>query len=313
MSFYDAQDALYGVGEYGSARYGIVSPVASVSGVSATVAVQQPSLNIFEIDVSEIILGTGLGSTGSVGSLTVTGFANQLASSVSSTTAVGSLTIPVVEKPVGVGGTLSTGVLKPNVSEILDSVSATFAINDAGLDIRSINNVPITTSADATGSIGSVGGGVLEPLDSVQGTTTTNDVVVNISELLSGVESTASAGSITVNVVEVLVGVQATASADRPSPNVAEAVGNVSSTIVVGSVQVNVSEILESISVTLSNNSVVPSGVDNSISIDDRSNQRVVFVLPQKNRVAYVLPQKSRAVFVSPQTSRTTYVLSQVA
>lgn len=39
MSFYDGADAFYGTGTYGSARYGVVIPSFSITGVAGTSAV----------------------------------------------------------------------------------------------------------------------------------------------------------------------------------------------------------------------------------------------------------------------------------
>jgi len=33
MSFYDTADAIYGIGEYGAASYGVVTPNVSLTGV----------------------------------------------------------------------------------------------------------------------------------------------------------------------------------------------------------------------------------------------------------------------------------------
>ena len=67
MSFYDINDALFGTGEYGSARYGIVSPNVSITGVSATGAIQAPSIGGLEVDISEVL--TSVSATSSLGTI----------------------------------------------------------------------------------------------------------------------------------------------------------------------------------------------------------------------------------------------------
>ena len=293
MSTYGTDDAVYGIGTFGTAVYGQASPDLSVSGVGATVTVQQPNLNIFEIDVTEVIFGSGLDATGAVGSLTLTGLANKTPTSVSATASPGTPEPQVSKEIDGTTATSSAGSLVVNISDVPDGVSATFTINAAGLDIRSINFVPVTTSADATGSIGTL--------------------AISNTVTLSGVDAVLSVPSVEPQPTEAVASVSATGSIGTTSPSgkafheldsvsgiisvgVAETqpTEKIPGVVVVGSissVQINMTEVLESVSSTASTNTLTVSGVDNPIAIADRDHRREVYVLPQKNRIVFVVSQ----------------------
>lgn len=84
MSFFDSADAVYGTGEYGTASYGRVSGVVSVSGVGATVqlGIVNPTLSV---------KATGVSAIGQVGTLTYANDNTELLSSVSATATAGSV------------------------------------------------------------------------------------------------------------------------------------------------------------------------------------------------------------------------------
>src|SRR5210317_1661609 len=81
MSFYSANDAIYGSGEYGTASYNVVTPIISLASVSATgqvTAVNDSSLTLGSVSAtgqvntvfenpSEAI--TGVSATGSIGTV----------------------------------------------------------------------------------------------------------------------------------------------------------------------------------------------------------------------------------------------------
>ena len=69
MSFYDSSDAIYGSGRYGSASYGRVAPNVSLTGVSATGAIESVSAGGFEVDISERLLSVS--ATGNINTVTV--------------------------------------------------------------------------------------------------------------------------------------------------------------------------------------------------------------------------------------------------
>ena len=60
MSTFGANDALYGTGTYGTARYGRVTPVISISGVVGTT-----SIGTSEIQPTEALVSVS--ATGSIG------------------------------------------------------------------------------------------------------------------------------------------------------------------------------------------------------------------------------------------------------
>jgi hypothetical protein len=208
MAFYDSGDALYGIGRYGSASYGIVEPVVQITGVSATAVVRTLHLNAFEIDVSEKIYAASA-LQGSVGSVTL--HLTEALDSVSATTAVSAPTLNIAFTIDSVEGTnTANAVEQVAVTEKLDSVSATFTINDSGIDIRSINRVPVTGPAAMTGAIGTVETQPTEALLSVSATGYVNSVQVNVAEVLNSVAGTGAVNTVTVHGVTAITGVVAT-------------------------------------------------------------------------------------------------------
>ena len=185
MAFYDTADAFYGTGLYGSARYGRVTPVVQVTGVSATANTRTLHLNIFEVDITEPIYNAP-SATGSVGSLTLN--TTESLSGVAGTTALGTLSPNINEALNSVSATTTLGSIQVNTTEIVSSVSATFTINDEGLSIRSINRVPVTGEG-ATGAVGTVEAQTLEALQSVSATGSIGTLKPNITtDTLTGVE-----------------------------------------------------------------------------------------------------------------------------
>lgn len=189
MSFYDTADAVYGVGLYGTARYGRVTPVIQVTGVGATGHTRTLHLDVFEVDITEPIYNAPT-ATGSVGGLTLHTTAGitsvGLAGTVNSVGA--GVSVPLT---VSVEGVLSTNTVKENVDVVLEGSVATFTINDTGLNIRSVNRVPIAGAA-MVGSIGTPEVQATENLLSVSATIQVGSIQVNLSEKVSGVAATGS-------------------------------------------------------------------------------------------------------------------------
>tara|TARA_R110002153_G_scaffold88244_1_gene217447 strand:- start:164 stop:982 length:819 start_codon:yes stop_codon:yes gene_type:complete len=150
-----------------------------------------------------------------------------------------------VDEPLGsVSATGAVNTVTVNLSEILSGVSATFTINGAGLDVRSINRVPIL-GVSATGTIAPVAAGGFE---------------IDISEVISaGASSTGSVGGVTVNVVEALAGVVGTTN----TPSITQThfstivISGVSATGAVNIVEEKPTEKIDSVSATSSVNSLV--------------------------------------------------------
>jgi len=191
MAFYDSSDAIYGTGVYGSPLYGVVSPNVALTGVSATGSVQTVAINGFEIDISERL--NSVSATGSAGTLTV-----NIVESLGSVSATGSIgTVePKVDEALGsVSATGAVNTVTVNVAEKLTGVSATFTLNGAGLDIRSINRVPV---------------------DGVSGTTALGTIEAQTTEALNSVSAIGSVGSLTVHTAAGLTGVDGELNPLRP-------------------------------------------------------------------------------------------------
>ena len=191
MAFYDSFDALYGTGTYGSARYGIVAPEVALTGVSGTGAIQAVAINGFEIDLSER-LGS-VSATGSVGTLTVN--IVESLGSVSATGSIGTIEPRTSEALGSVFATGSVNTVTVNIAEKLTGVSATFTLNAAGLDIRSINRVPV---------------------DGVSGTTALGTIEAQTTEALNSVSAIGAVGSLTVHTAAGLTGVDGELNPLRP-------------------------------------------------------------------------------------------------
>jgi hypothetical protein len=141
--------ATYGVGVYGSAKYGRIEIVVfnldaatatgsigslavnittGISGVSATGAISPVVAGGFEIDISEVI-STGVSATGSVGTFQLN--VDEKLSGLSATATIGTPQ-PIVSfsvDVVGVGAVAFLGNIEAKTTEVVDiGVSATGAV-----------------------------------------------------------------------------------------------------------------------------------------------------------------------------------------
>ncbi len=193
MSLYDSADAILGVARYGQARYGVVTPTIELPSVSATGHVRGVHLDAFEVDITERVEAPAA----FVGS-------------------IGSLVLHTEATIVGASSVAQVGVLEPQISfviestsayeefngvvvhlsEKLDSVSAAFTVNDAGLDIKSINRVDVTGSG-AYAQVGPVEPQVKEPVLGVSAVVNVSTVRQNLKKTPASVTATASAGILT--------------------------------------------------------------------------------------------------------------------
>ena len=218
--------AKYGVGVYGASSYGAVNISFTLTGVTATGAIQPVAINGFEIDISER-LGSVF-ATGSIGTISpniqedivgvaATGAVNGALEfsnthSISSVSATGTINSVGVGASVGLTGTQGTtaveavaaGGFEVDVSEALNSVSATASLGNIQ---PVVNFVKLAPSLLATGSIGTISPNVKEELGanavtSVFGTTSVNSVTVHTSAGITTPAITASLGTISKTAVQ---------------------------------------------------------------------------------------------------------------
>lgn len=104
MSFYSANDAIYGSGEYGTASYNVVTPIISLASVSATG-------NITATNATLTVTLTGNSGTGQIGTVTAVNDSSLTLSSVSATGSVNTLSENPSEPITGVSATGSVGTV----------------------------------------------------------------------------------------------------------------------------------------------------------------------------------------------------------
>jgi hypothetical protein len=293
MAFYDSSDALYGTGAYGSASYGIVSPNVALTGVSGTALTRTVHINAFEIDITEPLYGPNA-LVGSVGTLE---FANTVTlAGVAGTGQIGTVSPNIAFSITGVSATGQVNTLTENVTEKVTGVSATGVINGAGLDIRSINRVPVT-SPTMTGFIGTPEPRVDETIGiGVQGTTAVGTVQVNISEKLASVSATGSIGALEHSNTVTLTGVEGTGQVgeveDQPTERI---VSGVQATGAIGTVSISNTFSITGVVGTLSVGTLTATGVTFDFE--------AVKTLYDRRRTAYVEKQLPRIVYIAKQST----------
>jgi hypothetical protein len=262
--------ATYGVGVYGTAKYGQfivsvdgvsttgqvsavnISNSFAITGVSANASVRPIGVGQFEIDIFEIV--ESVSATGSAGTVTFKNDSLIVPTGAQGTTTVNAIGVGASPSVTGVAATSSVNTVQENVSEGLTGVSATGFINDAW-NIRSINRVPVF-GASATGFVG-LQVNVSEFINSVSANTATNTVTVNNTKPISapaitGSVSGLSVGQFEVDVSEVIpTGVSGTTQVTAVQPNITEKITGVAATgavedLSVGGFEVDVVEVLNS-------------------------------------------------------------------
>ena len=148
MSFYDSSDAIYGIGVYGQASYGIVEPVVQVAGVTGTGAVAPVVAGGFEIDITERI-DNGVEATGQVGSPTQIKVGAG-ATGVEATGSIGTLEHSNTKELTGVVGTVPEPSVEPQITEVIGGVFATGAVNDN----FTFSNSTLLTGVEGTTVVG---------------------------------------------------------------------------------------------------------------------------------------------------------------
>ena len=129
MSTFGANDALYGTGTYGTARYGRVTPVVSISGVVGT-----GSIGTVEVKLDTTLTGvsaTGIvndveeqptenlesvSATGSVGTVTPSADSSLTLTGVEGTSALGTVEAQIDTSISGLGSTGSVGTVTATAS-----------------------------------------------------------------------------------------------------------------------------------------------------------------------------------------------------
>ena len=101
-----ATSARYGTGRYGVAEYGVINISASLTGVAGTTALEPVSAGGFEIDVTERITDSTLGST-----------------------ALGTIQVNTAAGLTGVVGTGAVGALEHSNTVTLTGVVGTGQVN----------------------------------------------------------------------------------------------------------------------------------------------------------------------------------------
>ena len=273
----DAYNALYGDGQYGKAAYGVVFADKTLDGVSATGTISPVQINGFEIDISERV--NSVSATGAIGTvspnntLPVTG--------VAGTTSLGTVGVGASGNILSAAGTGLAGSVQVNISEVLTGVSATFTLNAAGLDIRSINRVPVT-GLPMTGSIGAIGGGVDEPIAAgVSATGQSGTIQANTAAGVTGVQGTSSIGSVTATGTAntTLTGVEGVGQVNEVEEQVQETITvGVQATSAIGTLALSNTFSITGVQGTFNIGNVTATGVTFTFVAADYDRRRVAYV-----------------------------------
>ena len=161
MSTFGANDALYGTGTYGTARYGRVTPVVSISGVVGT-----GSIGTVEVKLDTTLTGvsaTGIvndveeqptenlesvSATGSIGTVTPSADSSLTLTGVEGTSALGTVEAQIDTSISGLGSTGSVGTVtatasaavmgafNPDITPLLFSRVALLTASETSADTR---------------------------------------------------------------------------------------------------------------------------------------------------------------------------------
>lgn len=256
MAFYDTADAVYGVGTYGSASHGRVTPVIQVTGVGATVNTRTIHLNVFEVDITEPIYNAPSG-TGSVGSLTPNTAAG--VTGVSATATANTLGVGVDVTLGSVSATVSTNTVSENITlrpwtYSGDGDRPIVGTSEIGsVTLTTVNNVSVTgVSATATlGTLQEVK--TSEALESVSATASLGTIKPNLKEpIATGLVGTTNTPSVDASNTSSIVptGVVATGEIGDLEEKPTEVVDGVSATVSIGIITVNILERMISTNLT---------------------------------------------------------------
>ena len=289
MSFYDSADAIYGTGLYGTASFGRVSAVVSLSSVSATGQVTA---------AKGVITKTvaGVSATGQIGAATFANDTTELLSSVSGTATAGSVTTALNTYVVTVASDGSNnvyfmrGAAKPTLS-FRRGNTYTFDVSDSSnsghpLAFKDALGNSFTSGVTSTGTPGTSGATVTIEVDArtlstlryyctTHGNVMGNTISVNYDATYTAVYGTGQYGKARYGIAFIattVTGVQATGSIAPVQVNgfeidLSENLDSVSATGSIGSVQVNITEKITGVQGVGQNNPVVINAVANPTGV----------------------------------------------
>ena len=287
QAFFGANDALYGTGRYGSARYGNVSPTINLSsfelvGTIATVQVGGQ----FEVDVSERLLSVS--ATGQIGQVQTI---PKLITSVSATGALGTIKPNPTEPVVGVNATGSIGTLTHSNTHSIASVVGTSTLNKGDRPFAKAFTFISSASVVATGAICTLKPNVDEPISGVVATVAIGTPEITTSEALSSVVATGAIGILTHSNTHSLGSVQGTTTVESVQVNgfeidVQERLNSVSATGVInGTITHSNTHRITSAIGTSTAGIITATGVTFNFIANDYDRKRVVYV-PRQDTTA---------------------------
>ena len=286
-------EILTGVSATGAINPVVINRVAIIGGVSAT-----GSVNTVEPKITEIL--TGVSATGAVGTFTI---ANTVTpTGVSATGAIQNVAVTGFEIDVSevlnsVSATGAVSAVQPNITEILASVSGTSSTNTV---VLKANSKITLASVSATGAVGTLEDKPTEILDSVSATVSVNFGRVNITAIIGGVSATGAVGTLEEKPTEVLESVSATGSIGGVDVGATAKISGAAAIISVGTVAIG--------------NTVTPTGVVGTTAAGQTTETGIIFDfvavrdLYDRKRTVYV-PRKSTSqerealVAVVPRTT----------
>ena len=187
----DSYDAIYGTGRYGSARYGVVSPIWTVDGQRLTSAIGTVEVQVVEK------LGS-VRATLSLGTPTYTGIANKTLASSRLNVTLGNSTASaaanIEAEPNVIYSNTSDSGFEAKANQVAEAVTATITLGT--ISAKSINRVPV---------------------DGVRLTTNSGTIEVTLRTFVSGVRASSAVGTVKVNLSKVVAYVRATLTTNAPT------------------------------------------------------------------------------------------------
>jgi len=180
----DSSDAIYGAGRYGSARYGIASPIYIVDGQRLTSAIGTVKVQVVEKSDS-------VRATLTLGTIAFVAKANKTLAATHLDIALGTSSIFADANLEAEAVTIVSGpsdpTLEAKANQQAASVRATFTLG--AVSARSINTVPV---------------------NGVSLSTTSGSVKVNLRTFVSGARTSSAVGTVKVNLSKVVAFVRVT-------------------------------------------------------------------------------------------------------
>jgi len=287
MSFYGANDAIYGSGTYGTASFGVTTPIISLGSVSATGSVTAATTTIRKVLTG--VVGTGVigGATAvndsslTVTGVSATGFVNTLSENpseaVTGVSATGAIGTPFVHAFFGANdalygtgryGTARYGITSPTINA--PSISATGIVASVAFDGLEVDvSEIIPTGVSATVTIGLVRT-IPFILRSVSATGSVGTVFLITSAGATGVSATGAIESVQVDGFEI---------------DVQERLASVSATGGIGTLTHSNTHRISSAIGTFTAGNTTATGVNFNFVASDYDRKRVVYV-PRQDTAA---------------------------